>query len=241
MARHVDALPETGDREEARFVAGAELLDDALARKGALHEDLGVESRRHRLGDPVHHRTIGEECQRATAGRGDEFDEFFDDRRFGVRSLSFRKVGGHVEQGVGLVVEGTGEVLDHTVALESETLRECVGNGGARQHRGDRAPEVVVQPGADVDEIDLDVDLPIALGQKEQLAVAHLGGALEVVTEVDCRAEGADLLRLTVGPGRVERAQRFDDLGHQFIHASEFSRALFVEARQFVVIELALQ
>jgi len=39
VARHVDALPEARDGEEARFGAVAKLLDDALARARPLDED----------------------------------------------------------------------------------------------------------------------------------------------------------------------------------------------------------
>ena len=98
MPWHVDALPETRDGEQARFGAVAKLLDDALARARPLNQDLGLQSGRHRVGDAIHHRTIGEEREGPSAGRADEFDQLFDDRLFGAGVVATGEVLRHVKK-----------------------------------------------------------------------------------------------------------------------------------------------
>ena len=206
----------------------------------ALDEDLGLESRRDGVGHAVHHRAIGEERERPAPGRGDEFDELFDDRRFGARVVAPGEVVRHVEQRVRGVVEGTVEVLDRRTG-EAEILGQGVGDRRAGEDRGDVAPEVVGESRTDVDQRDLDVDLAVALGDEQQLADADVVDAREVVGEVNRRTEGADLPRLGVGAVRDERAKPLDERDDEFVGPAEFSRTVFVESGQFVAVVLDLE
>ena len=86
----------TAKRLASAFVA--ELLDERSARERALDQHFGRESRRDRFGDALHDRAIGEERERAPAGGGDESDQLFDDRGFGVGVVATGEVVGHVEQ-----------------------------------------------------------------------------------------------------------------------------------------------
>ena len=68
--------------------------------------EIGRQGRRRRLGRPA----AGEQGQRAAAGRGDQRVELVVQRRLGLGAAAVGQVAGHVEQGVGAVVEGAADV-----------------------------------------------------------------------------------------------------------------------------------
>ena len=67
------------------------------------------------FGDAIHHRAIREQGERSSTGGADELDQLLDDRLFGPSIVARRKVLGHVEQRIRLVVKGAVDVLDGDV------------------------------------------------------------------------------------------------------------------------------
>ena len=98
MPRDVNALPEAGHCEQARFGAIAKLLNDSLTRQCALHEHGGIDSWLDGVGDSVHHRAIRKQGEGPPTRGADEPDELFDDGFFGGVVVSRGKVLGYVEQ-----------------------------------------------------------------------------------------------------------------------------------------------
>ena len=148
----VDALPEAHRGEQARRLVGGELLEQAGLGHVALGEDRYVEAELQGGGRLVEHSEAGEQRQGAPAGRLDEVAELIGERGHVAGVARIGKVGGAVEEGVGLVVERAADIeLDDLRRRHAEPAREPGREGGAGEHGGALVPQHLRQEAGHVE------------------------------------------------------------------------------------------
>ncbi len=109
LALDVDALPEGGGAEEDGVGGVAELLEEDVARGGALHHERVGELGQQAVVELAHLGVGGEEAEGAAASDFQDAADLFGGLREEVGVAGLRHVGREVEQGLAGVVEVGGD------------------------------------------------------------------------------------------------------------------------------------